>query len=136
MLGSDVFLPMAAVMAGGMTPPLAVAIATFLFKDKFTADEREAGPACAVLGLSFISEGAIPFAASDPLRVISSFIAGSALAGTLSMLFNVELHAPHGGIFVLLIPGAVNGVVLYFIAIAAGSVLSAVLLGVLKKKAA
>ncbi|MDR1929084.1 MAG: fructose-specific PTS transporter subunit EIIC [Treponema sp.] len=135
MLEAGVFRPMAAVMAAGMTPPLAVALAVLIFKTKFTQEDREAGPAAAVLGFAFISEGAIPFAAKDPIRVLSSFIVGSALTGALSMLFNIELHAPHGGVFVLFIPGAVNHIVLYFLAIAAGTVLSAVLLGVLKKKA-
>jgi PTS system fructose-specific IIC component len=124
---------MAAAMAGGMTPPLAAALAMQLFKNRFTDDERKTGGATFVLGLAFISEGAIPFAARDPFRVIPSFVAGSALTGALSMFFGVKLMAPHGGIFVLAIPGAVSSIFLYALAIAAGTLLSAALLGLLKK---
>lgn len=130
---SGVTAPMAAVMAGGMVPPLAICIATFIFKNRFTAEEQEAGKACGVLGLSFITEGAIPFAAKDPVRVIPAMVVGSALAGALCMLFHCTLNAPHGGIFVLLIPNVVQHVFLYALAILIGSAVSAFLLGMLKK---
>lgn len=121
---------MAAVMVGGMVPPLAIALATMFFKNKFTEEERKAGPTNIVMGLSFISEGAIPFAASDPLRVLPSCIIGSAVAGALSMAFNCTLMAPHGGIFVFL---TVGHPLLYLISLAAGSVVGCVILGLLKK---
>ena len=121
---------MAAVMVGGMVPPLAIALATMFFKNKFTEEERKAGPTNIVMGLSFISEGAIPFAASDPLRVLPSCIIGSAVAGALSMTFNCTLMAPHGGIFVFL---TVGHPLLYLISLAVGSVVGCVILGLLKK---
>ena len=121
---------MAAVMVGGMVPPLAIALATMFFKNKFTEEERKAGPTNIVMGLSFISEGAIPFAASDPLRVLPSCIIGSAVAGALSMAFNCTLVAPHGGIFVFL---TVGHPLLYLISLAVGSVVGCVILGLLKK---
>lgn len=121
---------MAAVMVGGMVPPLAIALATMFFKNKFTEEERKAGPTNIVMGLSFISEGAIPFAASDPLRVLLSCIIGSAVAGALSMAFNCTLMAPHGGIFVFL---TVGHPLLYLISLAVGSVVGCVILGLLKK---
>lgn len=121
---------MAAVMVGGMVPPLAIALATMFFKNKFTEEERKAGPTNIVMGLSFISEGAIPFAASDPLRVLPSCIIGSAAAGALSMAFNCTLMAPHGGIFVFL---TVGHPLLYLISLAVGSVVGCVILGLLKK---
>mgnify|MGYP002608022945 FL=1 len=121
---------MAAVMVGGMVPPLAIALATMFFKNKFTEEERKAGPTNIVMGLSFISEGAIPFAASDPLRVLPSCIIGSAVAGALSMAFNCTLMAPHGGIFVFL---TVGNPLLYLISLAVGSVVGCVILGLLKK---
>ena len=124
---------MAAVMIGGMTPPCAIALATLLFKDKFTKEERDAGPTNFIMGLAFITEGAIPFAASDPLRVLPSCIIGSAVAGAISMAFNCTLMAPHGGIFVFPVVG---NAVMYLVALVAGTVISAVLLGLLKKKAA
>ena len=124
---------MAAVMIGGMTPPCAIALATLLFKDKFTKEEREAGPTNFIMGLAFITEGAIPFAASDPLHVIPSCIIGSAVAGAMSMAFNCTLMAPHGGIFVFPVVG---NAVMYLAALVVGTVISAVLLGILKKKAA
>ena len=133
LIASQIYGPMAAVMAAGMVPPLAVALATFIAKNKFTSDEREAGKAAAVLGLAFISEGAIPFAAADPLRVIPSCIIGSAAAGGLSMAFGCLLRAPHGGLFVMLIPNAVSHVALYLVAIAVGTVISGLLISVLKK---
>ncbi|MDO4435191.1 MAG: PTS fructose-like transporter subunit IIB [Cardiobacteriaceae bacterium] len=132
LLGTEIYTPMAAVMAGGMTPPLAIFFATWFFKNRFTAEEREAGKATGVLGLSFITEGAIPFAAKDPFRVIPALIAGSALAGAMSMAAGVALHAPHGGVFVLFIPNAIQGLGSYVVALAAGTALSTILLGVLK----
>ena len=124
---------MAAVMVGGMVPPTAIALATIFFKNKFTADERKAGPTNFIMGLSFITEGAIPFAAADPLHVLPACIVGSAVAGGLSMAFNCTLMAPHGGIFVFL---TVGNPLLYLVSLAVGSAISCVLLGILKKKAA
>ena len=124
---------MAAVMIGGMTPPCAIALATLLFKDKFTKSEREAGPTNFVMGLAFITEGAIPYAAADPLHVLPSCIAGSAVVGALSMAFGCTLMAPHGGIFVFPVVG---NALMYLVALVVGTVISAVLLGVLKKKVA
>ena len=124
---------MAAVMIGGMTPPCAIALATLLFKNKFTKSEREAGPTNFVMGLAFITEGAIPYAAADPLHVLPSCIAGSAVAGALSMAFGCTLMAPHGGIFVFPVVG---NALMYLVALVVGTVMSAVLLGVLKKKVA
>ena len=124
---------MAAVMIGGMTPPCAIALATLLFKNKYTKEERDAGPTNFIMGLAFITEGAIPFAASDPLHVLPSCIIGSALAGALSMAFHCTLMAPHGGIFVFPVVG---NALMYLVALAAGTVVSALLLGVLKKKVA
>ena len=121
---------MAAVMIGGMVPPCAIALATILFKKKFTEAERKSGPTNFIMGLSFITEGAIPFAAADPLHVLPACIAGSALAGALSMAFNCTLMAPHGGIFVFPVVG---NALMYVVALVAGTVLGAVLLGVLKK---
>ena len=124
---------MAAVMIGGMTPPCAITLATLLFKDKFTKEERDAGPTNFIMGLAFITEGAIPFAASDPLRVLPSCIIGSAVAGAISMAFNCTLMAPHGGIFVFPVVG---NAVMYLAALVVGTVISAVLLGLVKKKIA
>ena len=121
---------MAAVMIGGMIPPLAVALASTFFKKKFTSEERKSGVVNYIMGLCFITEGVIPFAAADPLRVIPSCVAGSAVAGGLSMLFGCTLRAPHGGIFVFPVVGNVVG---YLIALAAGSLVGMLLLGVLKK---
>ncbi len=121
---------MAAVMIGGMVPPIAIALATLFFKNKFTGEERKAGPTNFIMGLSFITEGAIPFAASDPLRVIPACVVGSAVAGALSMFFGCTLMAPHGGIFVF---PTVAHPLLYLVALAVGSVISCVLLGILKK---
>ena len=133
LLASNSFMPMAAVMAAGMVPPLGIALATVVAKNRFTADEQIAGKAAAVLGISFITEGAIPFAAKDPLRVIPACITGAAAAGALSMLFGCTLHAPHGGVFVLAIPNAVGQLLPYIGAITAGSVITALVLIVLKK---
>ena len=124
---------MAAVMIGGMVPPCAIALATMLFKDKFTKEQRESGPTNFVMGLAFITEGAIPYAASDPLHVIPSCINGSGVAGALSMVFNCTLMAPHGGIFVFPVVG---GSWLYLVSLVAGTIVSTALLGVLKKKIA
>ncbi|MFJ7725726.1 fructose-specific PTS transporter subunit EIIC [Neobacillus sp. NPDC097160] len=131
LLASGVYAPMAAIMAAGMVPPLAIAIATTVFKNKFNEQDKDAGKACYVMGLSFITEGAIPFAAADPLRVIPSVMAGSAIAGALSMAFGIGLRAPHGGIFV--VPLVEGGALMYALAIIIGSVVSALLIGFLKK---
>ena len=124
---------MASVMIGGMVPPCAIALATLLFKDKFTKEERESGPTNFIMGLAFITEGAIPFAAADPNHVLPASIIGSGLAGALSMAFGCTLMAPHGGIFVVPVMG---NALLYLVAVVIGTVVSAVLLGVLKKKVA
>jgi fructose PTS system EIIBC or EIIC component len=131
LLANGVYEPMAAVMAAGMVPPLAIALATTLFKNKFSKEDKDAGKANYIMGLSFITEGAIPFAAADPIRVIPSMMVGSAVAGALSMMFGIGLRAPHGGFFV--VPLVENGVLQYVIAILAGSLISAILLGILKK---
>lgn len=133
LLASSVYGPMAAVMAAGMTPPLGLWLATILAPKKFTKEERDAGKAASVLGISFITEGAIPFAAGDPFRVIPSIMVGSALTGALSMLFGATLRAPHGGIFVLPIPNAVGQLAMYALAIVAGTVVTAIMLNILKK---
>jgi len=135
LIASQVYSPMAAAMVAGMTAPLGVALATWLFRDRFTHEEREAGGAAAVLGLAFVTEGAIPFAARDPLRVIPCLIAGSAVAGAISMVVGAELKVPHGGVFVLPIPNAVTHLGGYLVALLAGTVLTAVLLRVVKKPA-
>ena len=134
LIASDVLGPMAATMAAGMTPPLAIFCATLLFKNRFTVEEREAGKAAGILGLSFITEGAIPFAAKDPLRVIPALVIGSAVTGALSVAFGCGLHAPHGGVFVLFIPNAVDHVLLYAVAILAGTAVSTACLGVFKQR--
>ncbi len=133
LLTSDTFTPMAAVMAAGMTPPLGICIATLIGRNRFTQAEREAGKAAGVLGLSFITEGAIPFAAKDPLRVIPSMVAGSAVAGALSMYFGCGLRAPHGGVFVLAIPNAVSHLGGYAIAIIAGTLVTTAALLIVKR---
>src|SRR3990167_794473 len=133
LLASQSYAPMAAVMAAGMVPPIGMAIATLIARHKFAQSEREAGKAAGVLGLCFISEGAIPFAAKDPLRVIPASIAGGALTGALSMYFGCKLMAPHGGLFVLLIPNAINHALLYLLAIVAGSLLTGVVYALIKK---
>ena len=125
--GSEV---MAAVMAGGMVPPLAVFVATLLFKDKFTKEERESGLTNIVMGLSFITEGAIPFGAADPTRAIPSFVAGSALAGALVGLSGIKLMAPHGGIFVIALT---SNPFLYLLYVAIGAVVGGILFGFLRK---
>lgn len=133
LLASQSYAPMAAVMAAGMVPPIGMAIATFIARRKFAQSEREAGKAAGVLGLCFISEGAIPFAAKDPFRVIPASIAGGALTGALSMYFGCKLMAPHGGLFVLLIPNAINHAALYLLAIVAGSLLTGVVYALIKR---
>ncbi|MBM7455610.1 PTS system fructose-specific IIC component [Oceanisphaera litoralis] len=133
LLASQTYGPMAAAMAAGMVPALAMGIATFLARRKFNQSEQEAGKASFVLGLCFISEGAIPFAARDPLRVIPCCMLGGALTGALTMYFGVKLLAPHGGIFVFFIPNAIQQLLWYVPAIAAGSLLSGVLYSVLKR---
>ena len=122
---------MAAVMIGGMVPPIAIALATIFFKNKFTAEERKAGPTNFIMGLSFITEGAIPFAASDPLHVLPACVVGSAVAGGLSMAFGCTLMAPHGGIFVV---PTIGNPLMYLIALVIGSFIACGLLGLLKKK--
>ncbi|MGF1689731.1 PTS fructose transporter subunit IIBC [Photobacterium kagoshimensis] len=133
LLASQTYAPMAAVMAAGMVPALGMGLATFLAKRKFTNSESEAGKASFVLGLCFISEGAIPFAARDPMRVIPSCMAGGALTGALSMLFGAKLMAPHGGLFVLFIPNAITPVFMYLVAIAAGTLVTGVTYAFLKR---
>ena len=125
LLATNLYAPMAAVMAAGMTPPLGLALATFVSKKHFNQAEQEAGKVASVLGISFITEGAIPFAANDPLRILPACIAGSAVTGALSMAFGCTLRAPHGGVFVLAIPNAVEHVGLYIVAIAAGTLVTA-----------
>ncbi len=127
---------MAAVMAAGMVPPLGIALATVVAKNKFTAQEIEAGKAAWAMGISFITEGAIPFAAADPARVIPSIMAGSAVTGALSMLFKCGLAVPHGGIFVLVIPNAVSNLLMYIVSIAVGTAVTAGLLATIKKEIA
>ena len=122
---------MAAVMIGGMVPPCAIALATMLFKNKFTKEEREAGPTNFIMGLAFITEGAIPYAAADPLHVIPACLIGSGIAGAISMLFKCTLMAPHGGIFVFPVVG---NPLYYLLALVVGTIVSCFLLGVLKKK--
>lgn len=121
---------MAAVMIGGMVPPCAIALATILFKNKFTKEERDAGPTNFIMGLAFITEGAIPYAAADPLHVIPACIIGS---GAVSMFFKCTLMAPHGGIFVFPVVG---NAIYYVIALVAGTIISTICLGLFKKKAA
>ena len=131
LLASGVYQPMAAIMAAGMVPPIGIALATTIFKKKFSKADQDAGKACYVMGLSFITEGAIPFAAADPIRVIPSAMVGSAVAGAMSMAFGIGLRAPHGGIFV--VPLVQGGVLQYALSILVGAVITAILLGVLKK---
>ena len=130
MITAGDYAPHAAVMAGGMVPPLGIALATTFFKNKFTQDERDAGKTCYIMGLSFITEGAIPFAAADPARVIPASIIGAAIAGGLSMFFKVQLPAPHGGIFVFPV---VTNPMMYLLSIVIGSVVTALILGYIKK---
>jgi fructose PTS system EIIBC or EIIC component len=133
LLASKIYTPMAAVVAAGMTPPLGLALAAMIFKNRFDLEEREAGGPALVLGLSFITEGAIPFAAKDPLHVIPATMLGSAVAGAISMGANVQFLVPHGGIFAALIPGAVTNLVPYLGAIVAGTLVTAGALFFLKR---
>jgi PTS system fructose-specific IIC component len=133
LLASKIYAPMAAVMAAGMVPPLGLALAATLFKSRFTADEHEASKAAFVLGLSFITEGAIPYAARDPFRVIPSIMVGSAVTGALSMVLGANLLVPHGGIFVLMIPNAVTQLPLYVLSIVVGTVVTTGMLFILKR---
>lgn len=133
LLASQSYAPMAATMAAGMVPPIGMGIATLIARRKFAQTEREAGKAALVLGCCFISEGAIPFAAKDPLRVIPASIAGGALTGALSMAVGARLLAPHGGLFVLLIPNAINHALLYLVAILAGSLVTGVIYALIKQ---
>ncbi|PTL38610.1 PTS fructose transporter subunit IIABC [Alkalicoccus saliphilus] len=132
MIDAGNFAPIAAIMAGGMVPPLGIALATTFFKKKFTKEQQDAGKTNYILGASFITEGAIPFAAADPGRVIPAIIAGSATAGALAMFFGNSTPAPHGGLFVI-VTGLVENAPLYIVAILAGSLVTMVLLGILKK---
>ncbi|MCF3468001.1 MULTISPECIES: PTS fructose transporter subunit IIC [Stenotrophomonas] len=133
LISSQVYTPMAATMIGGMTPPLGIALATWLFSNRFTAEERGTAGAAGVLGLSFVTEGAIPYAARDPLRTIPALILGSAVAGAISMAAGVELKVPHGGVFVLPIPNAVTHLGVYLLALLAGVLVTAIALRILKK---
>ena len=130
LLASGEYHVMAAVMAGGMVPPLAIALATTFFKNRFTENQRKAGITNYVMGLSFITEGAIPFAAADPVRVIPSMVVGSALAGALTMFFDCTLRAPHGGIFVV---PTIGNPLMYLVSILIGAVVGAIILSLLKK---
>lgn len=131
MFAANIFEPSAALMVGGMVPPIGIALATTIFKDRFTIQEAEAGKACYVLGASFITEGAIPFAAADPLRIIPANIIGAAVGGAMSMALSISLKAPHGGIFV--IPIASNKPLLYIVSILIGSLMTCLIIGFLKK---
>jgi PTS system fructose-specific IIC component len=133
LLASKVYGPMAAVMAAGMTPPLALGLAAALFKNRFNQEERDAGKAALVLGISFVTEGAIPFAAKDPLRVIPCLVAGSAVTGAISMAGGVQLLVPHGGVFVFLIPHAVQHLLTYLVALLAGTLVSTAALYLVKR---
>ncbi|WP_372393563.1 PTS fructose transporter subunit IIC [Xanthomonas sp. NCPPB 3582] len=136
LIASQVYTPMAAAMVAGMTPPLGIALATWVFRNRFTTEERGSATAAGVLGLAFVTEGAIPYAARDPLRTIPALVIGSAVAGAISMSVGAELKAPHGGIFVLLIPNAVTHLAMYVLALLAGVVVTAIALRVLKKPVA
>lgn len=133
LVAAQIYGPMAAVMAAGMVPPLGVALAATLFKNRFTPDEQQATKATAVLGISFITEGAIPYAAADPFRVIPATIAGASVAGAISMAVGCKLLVPHGGIFVLAIPNAINHTLGYLVAIVAGTLVTTAMLFILKK---
>ena len=135
LLASKIYTAMAVVMAAGMVPPLGLGLAAFLFKNRFDREEREAGGPALVLGAAFITEGAIPFAAKDPLHVIPALVVGSAVTGAISMAFGVQLLVPHGGIFAMFIPGAVTNLLPYLGAIVIGTVITAAVLFVTKKRA-
>ena len=121
-------------MVAGMTPPLGLALATVLYKKRFTAEEREAGKSCWVLGLSYITEGAIPFAVADPIRVIPSLMLGSGVAAAISMAFNCTSLAPHGGIWIAPIPNVISNLPMYIVALVAGTLVTCFSLGFLKRK--
>ncbi len=127
LLAEGITAPMAANMAAGMSPAIGLALATLLFRKRFNKSEQDAGKTAWLLGACFITEGAIPFAAADPLRILPATMIGSAISGALSMIFGCTLNAPHGGIFAIMIPGVVGNVVLYIVAIAAGSIATAVI---------
>ena len=133
LLASEIYAPMAAIMAAGMVPPLACALASNVFRKRFTYDERQASKATAVLGISFITEGAIPYAAADPLRVIPCTVLGSAVTGAISMVLGCKLVVPHGGIFVLAIPNAITHGLAYIAAIVIGTLVSTAALYFAKK---
>lgn len=133
LMSAGVNAPIAACMAAGMTPPLGLALATILFKNKFTKEERTSGQSCWILGASYITEGAIPFAVADPIRVIPSLMLGSATAAGISMAAGVTSMAPHGGIWVMLIPNVMNNLPMYLLAIIAGTLVTAIAVGLLKK---
>lgn len=133
LMSAGVNAPIAACMAAGMTPPLGLALATILFKNKFTKEERTSGQSCWILGASYITEGAIPFAVADPIRVIPSLMLGSATAAGISMAAGVTSMAPHGGIWVMLIPNVMNNLPMYLLAIVAGTLVTAIAVGLLKK---
>ena len=135
MLASGIYEPIAAVMAAGMVPPLAAGLATILFKQYFDEEEQKAGGTALVLGAAFITEGAIPFAARDPLRVIPAFVLGSGVTGAISMVAGVESLVPHGGIFAVLIPGAITHLLSYLVAVVAGTAITTAALFLLKKSA-
>lgn len=134
LMSAGVNAPIAACMVAGMTPPLGLALATLLFKNKFTDEEKTSGKSCWILGASYITEGAIPFAVADPLRVIPSLIIGSATAAAISMGAGVTSLAPHGGIWILFIPNVINHLVIYIIAIISGTIVTALSVGFLKKR--
>jgi fructose PTS system EIIBC or EIIC component len=133
LVSAKIYGPMAAIMAAGMVPPLGLALAATLFKNRFTADEQQATKATAILGISFITEGAIPYAAADPLRVLPATVLGAAVTGALSMLLGCQLMVPHGGIFVLAIPGAITHVAGYLLALICGTLVTCATLFFLKK---
>lgn len=133
LMSAGVNAPIAACMAAGMTPPLGLALATILFKNKFTKEERTSGQSCWILGASYITEGAIPFTVADPIRVIPSLMLGSATAAGISMAAGVTSMAPHGGIWVMLIPNVMNNLPMYLLAIIAGTLVTAIAVGLLKK---
>lgn len=134
LMSAGVYAPIAACMVAGMTPPLGLALATIIFKDKFTQEEREAGKSCWVLGLSYITEGAIPFAVADPIRVIPSLMIGSGVAGAISLGSNCTSLAPHGGIWIAPIPNVIGNLPMYIVALVAGTIATCFCVGLLKKK--
>jgi PTS system fructose-specific IIC component len=136
LIDSGITAPMAAVMAAGMTPPLGLAVATVLFPGRWTRDERQAGKPAFVLGLSFITEGAIPFAARDPVRVIPALVVGSATAGAISLGLDAATEVPHGGIFDLFVPGAVDNALAWLLAIVVGTAVTTGVLFVTKRQQA